>query len=202
MNQATPQPGDALLLVDVQNDFLPGGSLAVPEGDEVVPVLNAWIEAFQDKGLPIFATRDWHPAHHSSFKAYGGIWPVHCVAESPGAQFSPDLRLPPDATVISKATTHDVESYSGFNETDLDERLKALGIKRLFIGGLATDYCVLNTVKDARSHDYDVVLLEDAVRAVNVQPDDGAKAIREMAESGAVPHSGLRPPLSQRERGR
>jgi nicotinamidase/pyrazinamidase len=193
MDEPIPRPGDALILVDVQNDFLPGGSLAVSEGDAVVPVLNRWIELFHEKGLPIYATRDWHPPHHSSFKDFGGIWPVHCVADTPGAAFSPDLQVPDDATIISKATVHDVESYSGFNETDLNERLKAQGIKRLFIGGLATDYCVLNTVNDGLSNGYEVILLEDAIRAVNVQTEDGEKAIREMTGRGAIPYQGPPP---------
>jgi nicotinamidase/pyrazinamidase len=193
MDEPLPRPGDALILVDVQNHFLPGGSLAVSEGDAVVPPLNRWIETFHEKRLPIYATRDWHPPHHSSFKAFGGIWPLHCVADTSGAAFSPDLQLPDDATIISKATVHDVESYSGFSETDLDERLKAQGVQRLFIGGLATDYCVLNTVNDGLSNGYEVILLEDAIRAVNVQPEDGEKAIREMTGRGAVLYQGPPP---------
>jgi nicotinamidase/pyrazinamidase len=179
--------GDALIAVDVQNDFLPGGSLAVPRGDEVVPVLNSYIREFAARGLPVFATRDWHPANHCSFKARGGPWPPHCIAESAGARFATDLRLPPQATIVSKATTPDKDAYSGFQGTDLDAQLRARGVSRVFVGGLATDYCVLNTVRDARRLGFAVCLLTDAIRAVNVQPDDGRKAEEEMQRLGASP---------------
>jgi nicotinamidase/pyrazinamidase len=178
--------GDALIIVDLQNDFLPGGSLAVPHGDEVIPVLNQYRGAFQAKGLPIFATRDWHPPNHCSFKAQGGPWPPHCIAETAGAQFAPDLILPGSTVIISKATEPDKEAYSGFSGKDLDERLRSAHIQRLFIGGLAIDYCVLNTVKDAIERSYKVFLLQDAVRAVNANPDDGKEAEEEMARLGAV----------------
>jgi nicotinamidase/pyrazinamidase len=182
----SPRAGDALILVDLQNDFLPGGSLAVPHGDEVVAPLNRCIDVFRASGLPIYATRDWHTSNHCSFKDFGGIWPVHCVADTEGAAFAPGLRLPPSAEVISKATTEDVDSYSGFRHTELDAKLKEAGVKRLFVGGLATDYCVLNTVDDALGLGYKVLLIEDAVRAVNVHPEDGAKAEAEMRRRGAV----------------
>lgn len=181
------QTDDALTIVDVQNDFLPGGSLAVPHGEEVVPALNRYIRIFQEKALPIFATRDWHPSNHCSFKAQGGIWPPHCIQETRGAEFPPDLRLPEDAVIISKAVTPEKDAYSGFEGTDLHDRAQALGLKRLFIGGIATDYCVLNTVKDALSLGYEVYLLADAICAVNVQPDDGEKARDEMIRLGAKP---------------
>ena len=177
--------GDALIVVDVQNDFLPGGRLAVPEGDAVVPMLNRYIAAFAAKRLPIYATRDWHPLDHCSFKARGGPWPPHCVAGSTGAAFAPGLKLPSQTTVISKATTADKDAYSGFEGTDLDARLRAQSIKRVFVGGLATDYCVLNTVKDARQFSYEVLLLADAIRAVNVKPDDGRNAEAKMQRLGA-----------------
>ncbi len=179
--------GDALIVVDVQNDFLPGGSLAVPEGDAVVPVLNRYLAEFAARELPVYATRDWHPANHCSFKARGGPWPPHCVAESPGAQFAALLRFPSGTLVISKATQPDKDAYSGFEGTDLDANLRARKIKRLFIGGLATDYCVLNTVRDALSLGHEVYLLADAIRAVNVKPDDGRKAEAEMQRLGAKP---------------
>ncbi len=180
-----PQPGDVLLVTDIQNDFLPGGSLAVAGGDEVVPVLNRYIDAFLAQGLPVYATRDWHPAGHCSFIAQGGVWPVHCVAGTHGAAFASTLALPADTTVISKATLLDQEAYSSFQGTDLDSRLRAAGIRRLFIGGLTTDYCVLSTVRDARRLGYDVFVLTDAIRAVNVQPGDGQRAEEEMAGLGA-----------------
>ena len=180
-------PGAALIVVDVQNDFLPGGSLAVPDGDAVVPVLNRYLSRFAARELPVYATRDWHPANHCSFKARGGPWPPHCVAETHGAQFAAGLKFPSGTFVISKATQPDKDAYSGFEGTDLDARLRARKIKRLFIGGLATDYCVLNTVRDARRLDYDVYLLADAIRAVNINPDDGPKAEVEMQHLGAKP---------------
>ena len=185
----TLHKGDALIVVDLQNDFLPGGSLGVRRGEEIVPLINRYIKVFQEGGHPIYATRDWHPAGHSSFKEQGGPWPPHCVAHSDGAQFPARLQLPSSTTVISKGTKPDVDAYSGFQGTDLDERLRSSGIERLFIGGLATDYCVLNTVKDALKLGYQVLLLQDAVRAVNVHPDDGIRAEKEMTEKGAVPIS-------------
>lgn len=187
MDTITLQPDDALIVVDVQNDFLPGGNLAVPHGDEVVPVLNRYLAVFAARDLPIYATRDWHPADHCSFKAQGGPWPPHCVAETRGAQFAGNLELPTGTIVISKATTPDKDAYSGFEGTDLDARLRAQKIKRLFVGGLATDYCVLNTVRDARRLGYEVRLLADAIRAVNVKPDDGRKAEEEMRRLGVQP---------------
>lgn len=184
-NGYQPQPGDALLIVDVQNDFLPGGSLAVPRGDEAVPVLNRYLRAFMAKNLPVYATRDWHPERHCSFRAQGGIWPPHCVAGTRGAEFAAALQLPPSAVIISKATTVEQDAYSGFQGTDLNERLRAANICRLFIGGLATDYCVLNTVRDALRLGYGVLLLTDAIRAVDVQPGDGQRAEQEMLGLGA-----------------
>jgi nicotinamidase/pyrazinamidase len=178
--------GDALIIVDVQNDFLAGGALAVAHGNAVIPVINDYLEAFRASGLPIFATRDWHPANHCSFQTQGGPWPIHCVQNTPGAQFAPDLRLPPDITIISTASTTEQEAYSGFQDTDLHPRLRALGVQRLFIGGLATDYCVLATVRDGLSLGYKVFLLLDAIRPVNVHPDDGQKAQEEMLRSGAI----------------
>jgi nicotinamidase/pyrazinamidase len=185
--ETTPRPGDALIVVDVQNDFLPGGSLAVPRGDEVVPVLNRAIERFRSQGLPVIATRDWHPDRHCSYAEQGGTWPSHCVIDTHGAQFSPDLRLPPDATIISKATETATEAYSGFQNTHLDRLLTEAGVKRVFVGGLATDYCVLNTVRDALPAGLRVFLLTDAVRAVNVRRGDGERALAEMERLGAVP---------------
>lgn len=189
-----PGKGDALVLVDVQRDFLPGGRLAVPQGDEVIGPLNAAIAAFSAAALPIYATRCWHPPDHCSFHAQGGPWPVHCVAGSEGAEFAPGLALPRDAVIVSKATTPEKDAYSGFDGTDLGDRLRAQNVRRVFVGGLATDYCVLNTVRDARRLGFEVVLLEDAIRAVDVQPGDGAKAIEEMTRLGAELHAapGLR----------
>jgi len=179
------QAGDVLLVTDIQNDFLPGGSLAVAGGDEVVPVLNRYIDAFVAQGLPVYATRDWHPPGHCSFHEQGGPWPVHCVQSTPGAAFAAALKLPPGTTVISKATLQNEEAYSSFHGTDLASQLRVDGIRRLFIGGLTTDYCVLNSVKDARGLGYEVFVLADAIRAVDVQPGDGQRAEEEMASVGA-----------------
>ncbi len=185
MNRLIPGAGDALLVVDVQNDFLPGGSLAVPRGGEVVPVLNSCLALFTQKELPIYASRDWHPNDHCSFQAQGGPWPPHCLADTYGAEFAPSLDLPADAVIISKAETPEKDAYSAFGDTDLGLCLKAVNVKRLFVGGLATDYCVLNTVKDALALGYDVVLLTDAVRPVEAQAGDGEKALTEMRQLGA-----------------
>ena len=177
---------DALLVVDVQRDFLPGGSLAVSHGDVVVPVLNRYLRLAQQKGLPIFASRDWHPDNHCSFRPQGGIWPVHCVANTPGAAFATDLELPARTVVIDKAMQPEVEAYSAFSGSALDKLLSERGVERVLVGGLTTDYCVLNTVRDAVAAGFKVLLLTDAIRAVNVQPDDGARAVCEMQSLGAI----------------
>jgi len=182
-----PGPHDALILVDIQNDFLPGGSLAVADGNEILPVINKYIKLFQARNLPVVATRDWHPEDHCSFKKSGGIWPDHCIAGTEGAQFSNELKLPSNTLIISKATDSDSEAYSGLDHTELDDELKKRGVKQVWVGGLATDYCVLNTVKDFLHLSYTVILLHDAIRAVNVHPDDGTRAEKEMIDNGAVP---------------
>ena len=178
--------GDALIVVDLQNDFLPGGSLEVSGSREIIDLVNRYIALFDSKGLPVFATRDWHPKGHASFKDQGGPWPEHCVQGEKGARFPIELKLPESGVIISTASELDRDAYSGFEGTDLNERLRKEGVGRLFICGLATDYCVFHTVKDARAKGYETFLLEDAVRAVNVQPDDGEKAIKEMTRLGAV----------------
>lgn len=185
MRKINFNPVDALLVIDVQNDFLPGGSLAVPQGKEVIPVLNRFLSMFAEHKLPVFASRDWHPADHCSFKAQGGLWPPHCVAGTHGAEFSANLTLPHDTVIISKADTRMRDSYSAFGGTDLDQRLKAAGVQRLFVGGLATDYCVLNSVQDALRLGYRVALLIDAVRAVDVNQGDGVRALEQMQRLGA-----------------
>ncbi|MDP2606059.1 MAG: bifunctional nicotinamidase/pyrazinamidase [Deltaproteobacteria bacterium] len=180
----------ALVIVDVQNDFCPGGSLSVAEGDQVVAVLNRHIEKFFSAGLPIFATRDWHPANTRHFNTGGGQWPPHCVQNTEGGKFHPDLALPKSAVIISKGVSPDADSYSGFEATDaagvgLGQRLRRLGVERLFVGGLATDYCVKFTVLDGLKEGFKVTLLEDAVRGVNLRPSDSAQAIEEMVRAGA-----------------
>ena len=177
--------GDVLLLVDVQNDFLPGGSLPVSDGDKIIPTLNRCIGFFQIHDLPIFATRDWHPKNHCSFLQRGGSWPPHCIAETQGAAFPDSLELPPDAHIISKATSPEKDAYSGFDGTQLHALLQSLCIHRLFVGGLATEYCVFNTVKDALQYGYSTFVLQDAVRAISIP--DGLKALEEIERLGAVP---------------
>ena len=169
---------DVLLVVDVQSDFLPGGALAVPNGDEVVPVLAACIEAFVRNDRPIFASRDWHPPDHCSFQASGGPWPPHCIAESPGAAIDPALALPATATIVDKATSADKDAYSAFEDTMLDAQLRELQTKRLFIGGLATEYCVFNTALDGLRLGHEVVLLTDAIRAIDQA--DGERALEKL----------------------
>ncbi|MEM1601950.1 MAG: nicotinamidase [Candidatus Bathyarchaeia archaeon] len=176
---------DALIIVDVQVDFCPGGALPVPRGDEVVPVLNEYIRRFRAAGALIVATRDWHPPNHVSFKNYGGLWPPHCVQGTEGAKFHPDLNLPDDVIVVSKATDPSREAYSGFEGTDLEERLRRAGVRRVFVGGLATEYCVKSTVLDALRYGFETFLLEDAVRGIDATPGDVEKAIKEMLERGA-----------------
>jgi nicotinamidase-related amidase len=180
-------PGDALLAVDVQNDFLPGGALAVEHGDEILPILNAWIGRVVAAGLPVFASRDWHPERHCSFREQGGPWPRHCVKGSHGAEFASGLRLPANAVIVSKGTDPDRDAYSAFDGTDLDRGLRGRGVNRVVIGGLATDYCVRGTARDALSKGYRVVLLSDAVRAIDANSGDGARAIEEMLRAGATP---------------
>lgn len=178
---------DALILVDVQNDFLPGGPLGVADSEAIIPILSEYVRRFHERGLPIFLTRDWHPQNHCSFQQQGGPWPLHCLAGSHGA-LSPDrFPVPASAVIIYKGIDPDQDAYSGFQGTALHRHLQALDVRRLFIGGLATDYCVLNTVKDALSLGYAVRLLTDAIKAVDVRPDDGKRAEQEMTRLGAVP---------------
>jgi nicotinamidase/pyrazinamidase len=178
--------GDALLIVDPQVDFLPGGSLGVPQGDAVLAPINRLIDLYRTHALPVYVSRDWHPALHCSFAGQGGPWPVHCVAGSDGARFAPGLQLA-DAVVVSKATTVDVDAYSAFNGTGLADTLRERGIRRLVVCGLATDYCVLNTVVDALAAGFEVLLATEAIRAVNVNADDGDRALQQMLERGAMP---------------
>lgn len=178
--------GDALLAVDLQRDFLHGGSLAVPGGDAVIEPMNAWLARFHALGLPVYASRDWHPPDHASFRAQGGPWPPHCVAGTPGAEFAGALCLPPGTGIVSKGVVKGNAGYSAFEGTDLDRRLQARGVRRLFVGGLATDYCVLKTAMDALAQGYAVVVLADAVAAVNVQPGDGARALAQLQAAGAT----------------
>jgi nicotinamidase/pyrazinamidase len=189
------QDKDALVIVDVQNDFCPGGALAVAGGDEVVPALNAYIEKFTKAGRPIFATRDWHPEKTKHFKAYGGQWPPHCIQGTKGAEFRDDLRLPPSAVIVSTGAAPDEDGYSGFDGRDergtpLEELFRRANIERIFVGGLATDYCVKHTVLDGLKRGFKVVWLEDASRGVDLNAGDSARAAAEMAGGGAKSISG------------
>jgi nicotinamidase/pyrazinamidase len=175
---------DALLITDIQKDFLPGGALPVASGDEIIPVLNGYIRRFEDAKAHVLASRDWHPPNHMSFKAQGGPWPPHCIQNTEGAKFSPDLKLPSHTVIISKATDPKREAYSAFDGTNLADELRMLGVQRLFVSGLATDYCVVNTVLDARKLGYETVVLMDATLGINVQPDDVDRAIETMLKNG------------------
>lgn len=176
----------ALLLVDIQNDFCPGGALAVSEGDEVVPVVNSLMGKFPF----VAASQDWHPPDHVSFKARGGPWPPHCVAGTSGAELHSDINEAEIDAKLRKAATADKDAYSAFEAVDesgrsLDTVLKSKGVRNLYVAGLATDYCVRASVLDGLANGYDVYVITDAVRAVNVNTEDGEKALEEMAGKGA-----------------
>ncbi len=178
----------ALLIVDVQNDFCPGGALAVPGGDEVVSVLNSYINIFSQNGLPVIASRDWHPQKTIHFRESGGGWPKHCLAGTPGAEFHPDLELPQNVIIISKGLSSQAEGYSVFDGESEDGRvfldlLRKLGVGQLYVGGLATDFCVKHTVIDALKLGFKVNLLTDAIKGVD--PENAKAAEVEMLAKGA-----------------
>lgn len=178
------QSGDALLLVDVQVDFCPQGALPIDEGDQVVPVLNTWINAFTQNQLPVYASRDWHPMTHMSFKPQGGLWPPHCIQDTPGAGFHPDLGLPADTVKITKGVRFDQDQNSAFDQTGLAIHLRQREIKRLWVGGLALDVCVLATVLDGIKAGFDVHLIEKGTRPVTVQ--GGREALEKMTAAGVM----------------
>jgi len=174
----------------VQNDFCPGGTLAVPEGDRIISILNKYIKIFLREKLPIFASRDWHPKESKHFKKFGGLWPKHCVQNTRGARFHPHLRLPNETIILSKGMDPDKDSYSAFqavdsNGTQFFELLKTQGIDELFVGGLATDYCVKSSVLDALKSGFKVKLLIDGIKGVNIKPQDSEDAMKEMVNHGA-----------------
>jgi nicotinamidase/pyrazinamidase len=182
-------PKEALIVVDVQNDFCPGGALAVPEGHAVVPVLNTYAKEFARRGAPVYASRDWHPRVTHHFREFGGIWPVHCVQGTPGAELHRDLALPPNSTIVDKGQDPNEDAYSAFQArmpsgTALETDLRARGVERVYIGGLATDYCVKSTVLDALARGFRATLLVDAARGVNLKPHDSEDAIAEMVRAG------------------
>jgi nicotinamidase/pyrazinamidase len=176
------QPNDALVIVDVQHDFLPGGALGVAQGERIFAPIGALAPRF----ARVYATRDWHPGEHSSFAAQGGPWPVHCVADTYGAAL--DLRLPMEHVdrVVDKGIDVATDGYSGFAATDLAADLRAHGVRRVFVCGLATDYCVKATALDAKTAGFDVVVLEDAAAAVDVNPGDEGRALDELRAAGVA----------------
>lgn len=179
----------ALLIVDVQNDFCPGGALGVPDGDRVAVPLSRAAERFMEAGLPVFASRDWHPAVTRHFRGYGGVWPPHCVQGTSGADFHPDLRLPAGTVIISKGIDPDRDSYSAFEGIDdagatLGSCLASLRVGHLYIGGLATDYCVRSSALDAVRAGFMVTVLTDCVAGVELKPGDSERALDEMARAG------------------
>ena len=183
-------PTSTLLIVDVQKDFCSGGALAVQNGDRVVPVLNRTLAQLGLAGL-IYASRDWHPPVTVHFKEHGGVWPVHCVAGTDGARFHPDLQLPPETIIVTKGETPSTHGYSAFEGTTpsgetLLEDVRRRGLTHLVVGGLATDYCVRQSVLDALKAGFEVAILTDAIAGVDLQPGDSARAIEEMTEAGAL----------------
>jgi nicotinamidase/pyrazinamidase len=178
--------GDALVIVDVQNDFCPGGALEVAAGHEVVPVLNHWLDEARTQGVPVFASRDWHPENHVSFQHRGGPWPPHCVQGTHGAEFHAGLNLPSDVTVISKGHHPDEDSYSAFGGTELAAMLRQAQVRRVWVGGLAQDYCVRATAIDAIKEGFEVHIIVGATRAVNIDPSDGARALDDVTFAGGI----------------
>ena len=181
--------GVGLLVVDVQNDFCPGGGLPVPRGDEVVPVMNAYIQRFVEAGSRVYASRDWHPIDSHHFREHGGLWPPHCLQGSTGAAFRADLALPRDVVVVSSGVGVEDEGYSAFEGATATgetfaERLRQDGVTHLYLGGLATDYCVRASALDARREGFAVTLLLDASRGIDVEPGDSERAVAEMKAAG------------------
>ena len=180
----------ALVIVDVQNDFCPGGALGVPQGDKIIPAINKYIKVFSSKKLPIFVTRDWHPVRTKHFKDFGGVWPVHCIQNTRGAAFHPKLKLPKGAIFLYKGMDPEKDNYSAFqaqelNGTGLLHLLGLLKISELYVCGLATDYCVKSSVIDGLKHGFKVKLLLDAIKGVDLKAGDSQKAIKEMTRKGA-----------------
>jgi nicotinamidase/pyrazinamidase len=175
--------GDGLLVVDLQRDFCPGGALAVAGGHEVVPVVNRWIAAARKKSIPIYASRDWHPVGHMSFKERGGPWPPHCLQDTDGAAFHPGLDLPHGVVKVTKGVRFDKDQNSAFDETGLAEELERHGVKRLFVAGLAEDVCVCASVLDALEAGFETIVIRRATRPVS--PEGGRDAVSRMKKAGA-----------------
>jgi nicotinamidase/pyrazinamidase len=183
------RPDDALLIVDVQNDFCPGGALPIEHGADVVPVLNRWVASAIKRRVAVYASRDWHPADHISFVQQGGPWPPHCIQDTEGARFHPQLQLPDSVIKITKGVRFDQDQNSAFDQTGLAYQLRRTGKKRLWVGGLAEDVCVLATIIDARRNNFDVVVIENATKPVSAEGGD--KARWQMREAGALFESAL-----------
>ena len=181
--ETTLQSGDGLLIVDLQKCFSPGGDLPVDGAAEIIPLLNRWIEAARERSIPVYASRDWHPPQHLSFEEQGGKWPPHCLQDSDKAKFHPDLELPDDVIKITKGVRLDQDQNSVFDETGFADQLKRDGVKRLWVGGLALDVCVLATVLDARKAGFEVYLLQEGTRPVTAE--GGKEALEIMREAGA-----------------
>lgn len=182
MTKEILQPGDALLIVDVQVDFCPGGALPVPQGDRVVPVINGWIKKAREAQVPVYASRDWHPKRHISFKEEGGPWPPHCLQDSPGAAFHPELQLPEDTILITKGTRFDQDQYSAFDQTGLAYHFKKMGTKRVWVCGLALDVCVKATALQALQEGFEVFVMKEASQALS--PEGGKQALLEVEQKG------------------
>ena len=179
-------PRDALIVVDLQNDFCPGGELAVPGGDEIVPLVNRWIRVAVDGGAKIVASRDWHPADHVSFRERGGPWPPHCIRGSLGAEFHPQLRLPEETWQVLKGDDRDRDQYSAFDGTGLADRLREAGVERVWVCGLALDVCVRATAMDAMEDGWETHLIRDATRAVGPRAEAGVETLGELADAGVI----------------
>jgi len=180
----------ALLVVDVQNDFCPGGALGVPGGDRIIPAVNRHIAEAAARGMPVYATRDWHPVVTTHFKEYGGEWPPHCVQNTEGAKFRPDLKLPADAIVVSKGDDPARQGYSAFDgHTEagkpLLRDLRDRDVNRIYVTGLATDYCVKETAIDAIEAGLEVRVLDDAIAGIDVHPGDITRALDDISRAGA-----------------
>ena len=177
---------DALVVVDLQNDFCEGGALAASDTESVIAQVNNLISAYSEKNKLVVLTRDWHPENHLSFREQGGPWPKHCVAGTWGAQFHPKLKLPPCHLVVSKATSPEREAYSGFEGTHLAELLQGLGIGSLAICGIATEYCVLATFKDAVGKGFNAVVHQSAIRPVAPGSQQEKEALKTFESQGRL----------------
>jgi nicotinamidase/pyrazinamidase len=177
---------NALLVIDVQNDFLEGEALGARDTGHLVPGINRLVSECSRLNLPVFFTRDWHPANHGSFRAEGGIWPPHCVQNTHGARFADGLSIPQGSITISKGQMADDDGYSMFEDTSLEEHLARLKVKDLAVCGIATEYCVLESVRDAALRQFSVTLLIDLVCSIEASPGDSFAAVDKMRSAGAV----------------